>query len=156
MTNTKTEKTMNSDFTITLLVDKTPAQAFETIKNVRKWWCGIYGEEITGETDHLNDEFSFRAGGGAHYSKQKLVELIPNKKIAWLVTESSLTFLKNESEWTRTIICFELSKKHNKTQIVFTHFGITPQVECYESISSAWTQYLQVRLVSELSKAMVF
>ncbi len=131
------------DFTYTLVTHQSPAKVFKVIKNVRDWWSGLYGEEIEGSTDKLNDEFTYRAGGGAHYSKQKLIALIPGKKIVWLVTESKLTFLTNESEWTGTKISFELSKQDDKTKIVFTHLGLLPEVECYDSCSPAWTQYLQ-------------
>jgi len=141
-----------SDFTLTLLVDQSPKAVFNAIKNVRGWWSGLYSEEFEGSSDKLNDEFTFRAGEGVHYSKQKLIELIPGKKIAWLVTESNLTFLENKNEWTGTKIIFEISKKGNKTQIQFTHEGLVPEVECYDSCAPAWTQYLKERLLNLISK----
>jgi len=76
------------NFTVTLLADKTPEEVFKAITNVRKWWSGYYSEQIDGNTEKLHDEFVFRAGDGVHCSKQKLVEVIPNKKIVWLVTDS--------------------------------------------------------------------
>ena len=133
----------NQDFSTTLLVDQTPEEAFDTIKNVSQWWSGLYSEEIEGSADKLNDEFTFRAGAGAHYSKQKLIELIPDKKITWLVTDSALTFIKDKSEWTGTKISFEISKQDNKTKMVFTHLGLVPKIECYDGCSGAWTNYLQ-------------
>ncbi|MBA2611764.1 MAG: SRPBCC domain-containing protein [Bacteroidetes bacterium] len=111
----------NQDYTKVFLTDQTPAEAFAAIKNVRGWWSGLYGEKIEGSTDKLNEEFTFRAGGGAHYSKQKLVEVTPDKKIVWMVTDSKLSFLKEPGEWTGTKISFEISKKGPKSQITFTH-----------------------------------
>ena len=141
-----------SDFTLTLLVDQSPKAVFNAIKNVRGWWSGLYSEEFEGSSDKLNDEFTFRAGEGVHYSKQKLIELIPGKKIAWLVTDSNLTFLENKNEWTGSKIIFEISKKGNKTQIRFTHEGLVPEAECYDSCAPAWTQYLKERLLNQISK----
>jgi uncharacterized protein YndB with AHSA1/START domain len=136
-----------SDFSITLLSDRTPEEVFKAVNDVRKWWSGYYSEEIEGDTEKLNDEFVFRAGKDIHYSKQKLVEVIPNKKIVWLVTDSKLNFLKDADEWTGTSIIFEISKKGGKTELVFTHKGLTSEVECYDACSPAWTQYLQNKLL---------
>lgn len=140
-----------TDFKVTLIADKSPEEVFSAITNVRKWWSGYYSEQIEGNTEKLNDEFIFRAGEGVHYSKQKLIEVIPAKRIVWLVTDSKLSFLQNEKEWTGTKIAFEISKKGEKTQLVFTHQGLTPEVECYDACSPAWTQYLQNKLLPMLT-----
>jgi hypothetical protein len=137
----------NQNFTVTLLADQTPEEVFNAVKNVRQWWSGYYSEEITGNTEKLHDEFSFRAGEGAHYSRQKLVEVVPGKKIVWLVTDSELSFLEKKNEWTGTKIIFEISKKGSKTQLVFTHEGLMPGIECYDSCAPAWTKYLQNKLL---------
>lgn len=127
----------NNNFSITLLANQSPGEVFKTVSNVREWWSGYYQEEITGSSEKLHDEFIFRAGAGAHYSKQKLVELIPGKKIVWQVIDSVLSFLENKGEWTGTRLVFEISAKGNKTQLVFTHEGLTPGVECFNACSPA-------------------
>ena len=141
---------MKRDFTITILVDKSPKESFEAIVNTRSWWSGLHAETIEGVTDKLNEEFTFYAGGGAHYSKQKLIELIPDKKIVWLVTDSNLTFLKDRHEWTGTKLCFEISEQDNKSKIVFTHVGLIPKIECFEGCSKAWSRYL-IQLAAKLN-----
>jgi regulatory protein YycH of two-component signal transduction system YycFG len=128
----------NRDFTTSIQVDQTPQEAFDAINNVRAWWPG----EIEGNTKKLDDEFTYRYKK-IHYSKQKLVEVIPAKKVVWLVTDSSLNFVENKSEWTGTKIIFEISEKGNKTQVRFTHQGLVPQFECFDACSNAWTDIIR-------------
>jgi hypothetical protein len=137
----------NKNFTTILVVDQTPEEVFNAVRNVRGWWSGYYSEEIKGDTEKLNDEFSFRAGPGVHYSKQKLIEVIPNKKLVWLITDSELSFLEKKDEWTGTKVIFDISTKDNKTQLVFTHDGLNPDIECYTACAPAWSQYLQNKLL---------
>lgn len=139
------------DFTFHMESSDTSKNVFETLLNVRSWRIGLYSETINGKTEKLDDEFTFSAGGGVHYSKQKLVELIPEKKIVWLVTDSNLSFLEKPDEWTGTKICFDISTKGKKSQITFTHEGLVPKFECYNGCAGAWTQYL-VNLANKLEQ----
>jgi hypothetical protein len=143
----------NKNFTTTLIVDQTPEEVFNVVRNVRGWWSGYYSEEIKGDTKELNDEFSFRAGDGAHYSRQKLIEVIPGQKVVWLVTDSKLDFLEKKDEWTGTKIIFDISTKVNKTQLVFTHDGLMPEIECYNACAPAWSQYLHNKLLPLITSA---
>lgn len=130
------------NFTYSFTSSKSAEEIFELLLNIEQWWSGLYEETIEGKSQKLNDEFTFKAGGGMHDTTQKLIELIPTKKIVWLVTNSKLTFLSDPSEWKNTKICFELSKEDDKTTITFTHDGLTPQIECYNACSVGWTGYL--------------
>lgn len=136
----------NEHFTLTLVSDSTPEKVFQAITNVRGWWSGYYAEAISGDSEKLNDEFTFHAGEGAHYSKQKLIEVIPNQKIVWLITESTLTFLEHQEEWVGSKVIFDIFPQGDKTHLVFTHEGLTPRAECYDACAPAWTQYLQHKL----------
>ena len=135
------------NFTLTLLTEQTPEQVFQAIHNIRAWWTGYYAEDITGHAEKLHDEFSYRAGDGVHYSKHQLVEVIPNKKIVWLTTDSNLSFIEKKDEWTGTKIIFDISKQDDKTQLIFTHEGLSPEVECYEACAPVWTAYLENKLL---------
>jgi hypothetical protein len=127
----------NQNFTVSFFVDQTPKEAFNAINNVRGWWT----ENLQGGTQKLNDEFEVRFGD-VHYSKQKLIEVIPDKKVVWLITDSQLNFIKNKSEWTGTQISFEIAEKDGRTQVRFTHSGLVPEIECYRDCSNAWGYYV--------------
>jgi hypothetical protein len=79
-----------------------------------------------------------------------LVELLPGKKVVWVVTDANLSFVDKTDEWNGTKICFEISQEQDKTKIVFTHIGLVPEFECYDSCASAWTQYIHERLAEVL------
>jgi hypothetical protein len=134
-------ETKNYSFSFTSA--KTPEAIFDTLLDIRQWWMGFYSENIQGSSKKLDDEFTFTAGDGAHYTKQRLIELVPNQKIVWQVTESNLSFVEKTDEWTNTTIGFEISKEDNQSKIIFTHKGLVPKFECYQDCSGAWTQYLE-------------
>lgn len=125
------------DFSVAITVDQTPKEAFDAINNVRGWWSG----EIDGPTSQLGDEFTYRYKD-LHYSKHKLVELVPEKKVVWLITGSGINFVADKNEWLGTKIIFDITKKDGKTQIRFTHEGLIPEKECYGGCSNAWTGYI--------------
>lgn len=138
---------MGLDYSTAFLVDQSPKEAFEAINNVRGWWSG----NIDGGTTRLNDEFMYHYQD-VHYSKQRLVEVVPNKKVVWLVLDSYLSFVKDKNEWTGTKIMFEVSKDGDKTQVRFTHRGLVPEYECYDACSSAWSGYINESLRGLIAK----
>jgi len=116
-----------SDFTTTIQVDQTPREVFNAINNVRGWWS----EEIEGVTDKLIEEFNYHFKN-VHYCKMKIIEMIPDTKVVWLVLDNYFNFTKDKSEWIGTKISFEISKVENKTQLQFIHFGLVAEYECFE------------------------
>jgi len=128
-----------ADFTTTILVNQTPENAYKAINNVCGWWTGAPGVE--GSTNQLNDEFTYDYQP-YHHSKQKIMELIPGKKVVWLVTESYLNFVEDKNEWTGTKIVFDITPKGDQTEVRFTHVGLVPTGECYDSCSNAWGGYI--------------
>jgi len=128
-------------FTTTILVDQSPIEVFNAINNVRGWWPG----DITGETNKPQAEFTY-AVPEKHYAKQKITEFIPGKKIVWHVLESALGFVKDKSEWQGTDIVFEIIPKVGKTEVQFSHLGLSPKFECYQACSKGWTMLINDNL----------
>ena len=111
-------------FTTTFSVDQTPKQVFDAITNVRGWWSG----NIEGGTAKLGDEFTYRYQD-IHYSRQRLVEVLPDKKVVWLVI-------------------FEIARKGNMSELRFTHEGLVPDYQCFDKCSSACGFYINDSLKS--------
>jgi hypothetical protein len=131
------------NYTATILVDQSPSEAFDAIRNVRGWWS----EEITGSTQRVGDEFKYHYKD-LHKCTMKLVELVPGKRVAWLVTDNFFSFTEDKAEWKNTKIVFDIAKKGGQTEIHFTHEGLVPEYECYNVCSDAWGTYIRGSLKS--------
>ena len=140
----------NKSFTAKIEVSKSPRDVFKAITDdVAKWWGG---KDIKGSSTKLNDEFVIHHPG-AHYSKQKLVEIIPDEKVAWLVTEGELSWLeKDKHEWTNTKMIFEITTKGDKTILHFTHEGLVPEKECYLLCHEGWNTVIEDYLYNFISE----
>ncbi|MCC8424067.1 SRPBCC domain-containing protein [Mucilaginibacter sp. UR6-11] len=128
-------------FTATIEVSKSPQIVFRSItSDVAKWWGG---KDLEGKCTNLNDEFTINHPG-AHYSKQKVIEVIQDRKVAWMVTESTLNWLKKDKhEWTNTKMIFTISAKGDKTILHFTHEGLSPEKESYAMCSKGWSTVIK-------------
>jgi hypothetical protein len=131
----------NQSYTTTFTVDQTPEEVFAAINNVHGWWTG----EVEGSTDKLGDEFSYRHPD-IHYSKQRLTESVPGKKVVWLVVDAQLDFVQDKGEWKGTEIIFEIAEKGDQTEVRFTHQGLVPDYQCFDACSNAWGMYINSSL----------
>ena len=132
----------NHSYTTMIEVATSPQDVFDDISQVSKWWS----KDFEGNSAKLNDEFVV-CHPGRHYSKQKLVELIPVKKVVWLVTESKLDWLERDKhEWTNTKMVFEITTKGDQTLLQFTHEGLVPEKECYARCEQGWDMVIRERL----------
>ena len=127
----------NQDFTTAFLVDQTPHEVFNAVTNVREWWS----DNIEGGTEKLNDEFNYHYQD-IHSCKMKLVEVVPDQRVVWLVLENYFNFTKDSREWTGTKIIFDISRQGDKTRLTFTHAGLVPEYECFDVCKTAWTDYI--------------
>lgn len=126
------------DFTTGFTVNQSAGEVFNAINNVRGWWS----EDIEGSTDTLNAEFNYHYKD-VHVCNIKITELIPGKKVVWLVLNNYFNFTKDDSEWTGTKIIFDISAKDNQTQVQFTHVGLVPDYECFNVCQDAWSNYIK-------------
>jgi hypothetical protein len=131
----------SKDFTTSFTVSASPDEVFAAINNVRGWWSG----DIDGSTDEIGAEFTYRYQD-VHRSKQKITELVSGRRVAWHVVEGYLEFTIDKTEWTGTDITFDIAATGSGTEVRFTHVGLVPDYECFESCSSAWSFYINSSL----------
>jgi uncharacterized protein YndB with AHSA1/START domain len=125
------------NFRSTFVVPQSPEEVFAAVINPKRWWTG----DVEGSAERVGDEFSYRYGE-AHYSKQKVTEIVPGHKIVWRVVDSELSGPEDPSEWTGTEITFEINEQDDQTELQFSHLGLVPEFECFDSCSSAWGFYI--------------
>ena len=143
MTQSGVKTQMDQQLSASFTVEQSPAEAYAAINDVRAWWSG----QIEGPTDKLNGEFTYRYKN-FHYSRQRVTELIPSKKVVWLVLDSSLSFIEDKTEWNGTQVTFEIARKGDRTEVRFTHVGLGPENECFDGCYSAWASYINGSLRS--------
>lgn len=130
---------MSSNLTHALTVDATPEQVFDAINDVRGWWG-----DVVGDTASVGDEWVYFVPD-IHYTKFRNTRLVPGELVEWECVDSYLSFVQDKQEWTGTTVRFEIGQPDGPaggTRLVFTHVGLTPEVECHDVCDTAWGQYL--------------
>lgn len=132
---------MTADYTTTITVNASRQRAFDAINDVPGWWG-----RITGSTTAVGDEFVYVVPG-LHYSGFRVVELEPARRIVWTVTGSYIDVAEHDKyEWNGTTVRFEIGGTDEAAEIVFTHEGLDPEVECYSVCSTAWAMFVNSSL----------
>jgi len=127
-----------TNFTTSILVNQSAHEVFKAITNVRGWWSG----DIEGGTEKLNDEFLYHYKD-VHISKMKLVEVVPDQKVVWLVLDNYFQFTNDKNEWKGNRIVFDIVTQGDKTELHFTQEGLVPAYECFSICSDAWGNYIR-------------
>jgi hypothetical protein len=129
---------MSQDFQASFTFAQTPGEVFDAVTNVRGWWS----EALEGDSLHQGDEFTYRHAD-IHYSRHRLVEVIPDQRMVWLTLDGSINFVDDKAEWNGTRVIFEVVESDGQTTLHFTHEGLTPQLDCFEGCSGGWRYYLE-------------
>lgn len=126
------------DFSAAILVDQTPEEVFNAVTNVRGWWS----EEIEGNTVATNDEFKYKFED-VHRCHVRLTEVVPARKVVWLILDNYFKFTEDEKEWTGTHVVFDITRLGDRTQLRMTHLGLVPDYECFNICRDAWSFYIK-------------
>ncbi len=137
-----------TDFTTTVVVNKSPQAAFDAIANVGAWWS----KNFKGQAENKNDEFSVKFGDT--FVDFIITESIPGQKVVWLVTDCNLHWISNKKEWNDTQVVWEIGEVANGTEIILTHIGLVPASECYKDCYAGWTGLLKESLYNLIEEGI--
>jgi hypothetical protein len=121
----------------------TADEAIKRISNVPGWW----GITFSGSSEKLNDKFIVTMGGDSFFNFT-VAELIPGKRVVWLVTDCYMPWYSDKKEWANTKLIFDVTENNDVTNLSFTHEGLTPEVECYKDCAPGWTHWIKTSLFS--------
>jgi len=124
------------DYHIEIEVMAEPAKVMEAIEKVSEWW----GKDFTGQSKNVGDIFTIRFN--ETYSTFRITEKLENKKLVWAVLDSHLHWLKDKTEWNHTHVEWTLEKMEETTRVQMIHFGLGPEVECFDNCTKGWNYYI--------------
>jgi hypothetical protein len=134
-----------ADLTVTITVDATPEEVVAAIGDVASWWTG----DIEGDSTTVGGTFTYRYGA-MHRSTQVVTELT-GQRVVWHVEDAELAFTSTGDDWIGTDIVFDVAAAEGGTRVRFTHVGITPEVECFDRCSPAWSHYVATNLAQRIT-----
>ncbi|HTI10213.1 MAG TPA: SRPBCC domain-containing protein [Puia sp.] len=132
-----------NNFSSSITAKISATEAIKRISDVPEWW----GITFSGSAKKQNDTFVVKMGGDSFFNFT-VVELIPGKRVVWLVTDCNMPWYSDKKEWANTKLIFDLSENNGVTNLIFTHEGLTPEVECYKDCEPGWTHWIQKSLFS--------
>ena len=135
-----------NDFTSSISAKISASEATKMINNIPGWW----GVTFTGSSDKQNDEFTIKMSGDSFFNFT-VAELIPGKRVAWLVTDCNMPWYADKKEWAGNRLIFDLHENNGEAEFTFTHEGLTPDVECYKDCEPGWTHWIKTSLFSYLT-----
>ncbi len=131
--------TMDS-YTKTLHIHASPQklyQAITTIVGLKSWW--------TENTVMNNYNITFGFSDGV-FQTMRLLEATPDKKVVWecIAQYFPVKGTDQTDEWVGTRVLFTIQANQDETTtLVFTHYGLTPQVVCYDQCNEGWDHFLE-------------
>ena len=131
------------NFTSSISAEISADEAIKRISNVPGWW----GITFSGNSEKQDDQFIVKMSGDSFFNFT-VTELIPGKRVVWLVTDCNMPWYSDKKEWADTRLIFDLTENNGVTDLTFTHEGLTPDVECYKDCEPGWTHWIKTSLFS--------
>lgn len=143
-----------TDFNTTITINNSSKKAYRALtENIKDWWTS----DFEGKSDAENEVFTVRFE--KTFKVMEVIQLVKDENVVWRCEDSLIDMeeLHNKSEWTGTIIEWNIKVNDKKTVISITHKGLRPQIECYDVCEKGWHSFLNsLRLYLETGKGQPF
>ena len=134
------------DFQCSITISAPAQEIFDKLSRVSEWWV----KDVEGNARKLGDAFTVRSG--KTFMDFKVVEIVPDTRIVWQVTDCNLSWIENKTEWKGTSIIWEISSRNGSRTLKMTHRGLVPGIECYASCEQGWNYYVMKSLLQFLAE----
>ncbi|MEO1052920.1 MAG: SRPBCC domain-containing protein [Bacteroidota bacterium] len=129
----------NKSYKESIAITASPEAVFKALSlHIDEWWGGV-DKLINQEGD------VFRVSWGEPWYQFKVLEYRPNHKLTWECTDANqiINGLQGvQKEWVGTKLHWEIERKENEVILSFEHLGLTPQMICYDTCSSVWSDFI--------------
>ncbi|OUR94640.1 hypothetical protein A9Q87_03125 [Flavobacteriales bacterium 34_180_T64] len=127
-----------NNYAKTIKVNANSTLIFKALtENLHLWW---------GKTTNHN----FKTGGhftvhfeNGYWWTFKIMEYTPNHELVWKCIDGEPDFNK---EWIGHVLHWEIKASELSTYIQLTHFGLTPETDCFDVCSKTWNMYIEKHL----------
>jgi hypothetical protein len=103
-----------NDFNSSISAKISASEAIKKISNVTEWW----GITFSGSSEKQNDKFIVKMGGDSFFNFT-VAELIPGKRVVWLITDCNMPWYSDKKEWANTRLIFDATENNGVTRSEF-------------------------------------
>ncbi len=137
---------VKNNFNCSISANISSSEIINKIINVPGWW----GITFSGSAEKQNDTFNVKMSGDSFFNFT-VTEVLPGKRVVWLVTDCNMPWYTDKKEWAGTRLIFDIRENKDETELTFTHEGLTPEVECYNDCVPGWTHWIKTSLFSYIT-----
>jgi uncharacterized protein YndB with AHSA1/START domain len=135
---TSTTSTRTEGFTAVLNLPASPdtvSALFTSAVGVSRWWGPTEGDAAAGGT--LVTSF-----GDHGVNAMRVLEAEPARVVWEPVAPDRTMPTGHTQEWLDTRMEFDIVPAGTGTELRFRHVGLTPQLDCWEACTAAWTYFM--------------
>ena len=129
------------DFTLRLTLPAEPEAVYEAVLNADQWWSRHVDLK-----DQGGEVMTFRFPSADFHVTVRIEALDPGRHVEWVCLDAKhprSAGYANPRDWVGTRMHFDVeTAQAGQTHLVFTHVGLTPQLESHEACAEGWNHYV--------------